>query len=143
MTCGLSAIPCAAGSRECDIRVYLVRGQSGVLHDHGTGGRRSDCNILMWSWRMAGETSFLRNGSDSRMDVTTRLVKAAPALLLALVGTSLPVQAQMESWMPEIWRQQPYTWHLASSEEKTGANADSLPVNPGQTLTVLDTDGPG
>jgi hypothetical protein len=70
-------------------------------------------------------------------------VKAAPALVLALVGTTLPAHAQLESWMPDISRQQTYTWHLASSEEKTGGNVDSLSVNPGQSLTILDTDGPG
>ena len=45
--------------------------------------------------------------------------------------------------MPDIKRQQDYSWHLSSSFEKTGGNADSLALNPGQTLTVLDTDGPG
>ncbi|MGC2636627.1 MAG: glycoside hydrolase family 172 protein [Acidobacteriaceae bacterium] len=45
--------------------------------------------------------------------------------------------------MPDLTQQQTYTWHLASSEEKTGGNADSLPINPGQTLTILDADGPG
>jgi Protein of unknown function (DUF2961) len=77
------------------------------------------------------------------MHVTSRCWKSAPALLLALAGTTFPAHAQVESWMPDISRQQTYTWHLASSEEKTGGNVDSLAVNPGQTLTILDTDGPG
>jgi hypothetical protein len=73
----------------------------------------------------------------------SRWMKPAPAVLLALAGAALPLQSQTETWMPDLSRQQTYTWHLVSSEEKTGGNADSLPVNPGQTLTVLDTDGPG
>ena len=77
------------------------------------------------------------------MHLTPRFAQSAPAVVLALVGISLQAHAQMESWMPDISRQQNYTWHLASSEEKTGGNVDSLPVNPGQTLTILDTDGPG
>lgn len=75
--------------------------------------------------------------------MTNRIAKSAPAVVLALVASALPAHAQLQSWMPDLTRQQTYTWHLSSSEEKTGGNADSLPVNPGQTLTVLDTDGPG
>jgi hypothetical protein len=77
------------------------------------------------------------------MHATSRLVKSASALLLALVATAPQAHGQLDSWMPDLTRQQTYTWHLSSSYEKTGGNADSLPVNPGQTLTVLDTDGPG
>ena len=33
--------------------------------------------------------------------------------------------------------------HRASSADPTGANADYRKVDPGVTLTLLDTDGPG
>ncbi|HEY6764859.1 MAG TPA: DUF2961 domain-containing protein [Candidatus Sulfotelmatobacter sp.] len=45
--------------------------------------------------------------------------------------------------MPDPTRQQTYTLHRSSSRESTGANADARTVTPGQTLTVLDVDGPG
>jgi hypothetical protein len=45
--------------------------------------------------------------------------------------------------MPDITQQQTYTMHRSSSFESTGANADARTVTPGQTLTILDTSGPG
>ena len=45
--------------------------------------------------------------------------------------------------MPDPTRQQTYTLRRSSSREETGANADARTVTPGQTLTVLDVDGPG
>ena len=62
---------------------------------------------------------------------------AAYAQAPAATGT------QASAWMPDPTRQQTYTLHRSSSREKTGANADARTVTPGQTLTVLDTDGPG
>ena len=70
-------------------------------------------------------------------------MKKAVAVVLGALGAVCLAQAQQGSWMPDITRQQDYSWHLSSSFEKTGGNADSLALNPGQTLTVLDTDGPG
>ncbi len=51
--------------------------------------------------------------------------------------------AVASGWMPDPTRQQTYTLHRSSSREETGANADARTVTPGQTLTVLDVDGPG
>ncbi len=45
--------------------------------------------------------------------------------------------------MPDITQQQTYTWHLASSADPTGANTDWRTLAPGETLVLLDTDGPG
>lgn len=77
------------------------------------------------------------------MDVkAARMLRFTPGVLLmmlcALVGL-----AQSPSWQPDLTRQQDYTPHRASSADPTGANHDSRTVAPGQTLTVLDTDGPG
>lgn len=52
-------------------------------------------------------------------------------------------QGQMASWMPDITQQQTYTMHRSSSSDPTGANADYRAVGPGETLTILDADGPG
>ena len=51
--------------------------------------------------------------------------------------------AQIPAWMPDPTVQQTYTLHRSSSRESTGANADYRTVTPGQTLTILDVDGPG
>lgn len=56
---------------------------------------------------------------------------------------SMQANAQSAAQWPDITQAQDYTWHLASSQETTGANVDCRSITPGQTLTVLDTDGPG
>lgn len=56
---------------------------------------------------------------------------------------TIGASGQEAAWMPDLTQQQTYTWHHASSAEPTGGNNDSLTVTPGQTMTVLDTDGPG
>jgi hypothetical protein len=63
--------------------------------------------------------------------------------LLFLLAVAAVAQAQFPSWMPDPTRQQTYTLHRSSSAEETGANADARTVTPGQTLTILDVDGPG
>jgi hypothetical protein len=64
--------------------------------------------------------------------------------LLAILSCSLSrAHAQIPSWMPDPTQQQTYTLHRASSQELTGGNADYRTVTPGQTLTLLDVDGPG
>ena len=60
-------------------------------------------------------------------------------LLLGWVGA---LAAQVPA-MPDPTVQQTYVLHRSSSREATGANADARTVTPGQTLTVLDVDGPG
>jgi hypothetical protein len=62
--------------------------------------------------------------------------------LCGLFGGSMAF-AQIPSWMPDPTQQQTYILHRSSSEELTGANADYRTVTPGQTLSVLDVDGPG
>ena len=66
-------------------------------------------------------------------------------LLLVYLAASLPLIAlgQSAPWQPNLTRQQTYTAHRASSADPTGANADRRKVLPGETLTLLDTNGPG
>ena len=59
-----------------------------------------------------------------------------------LMGTTL-VYGQSPSWMPDMTQQQTYTLHRSSCMQSTGGNADYRTVTPGQTLTLLDVDGPG
>ena len=61
--------------------------------------------------------------------------------LLVLAATA--ASAQVPGWMADPTKQQTYTLHRSSSREQTGANADARVITPGQTLTVLDADGPG
>jgi hypothetical protein len=62
-------------------------------------------------------------------------------ILAAVVG---PVSyAQIPAWMPDPTQQQTYTLHRSSSRESTGGNADYRTVTPGDTVTLLDVDGPG
>ncbi|SNT34720.1 Protein of unknown function [Granulicella rosea] len=64
-------------------------------------------------------------------------------LLLPVVGLSCVLHAQTENSMPDITQQQTYKLMRASSKEATGGNADYRKVTPGETLTILDADGPG
>jgi hypothetical protein len=63
--------------------------------------------------------------------------------LSILLSLALPGQAQSPSWQPDLTQQQTYAVHRASSADPTGANHDFRSVAPGDTFTVLDTDGPG
>ena len=64
---------------------------------------------------------------------------------LVFLATSLSLLArdQNAGWQPDLTRLQTYTSHRASSSDPTGANADARRVEPGASLTLLDTDGPG
>lgn len=64
-------------------------------------------------------------------------------LLVLVFGAVLVSRGQSPGWQPDVTQEQSYVLHRASSSDPTGANADARPIAPGQTLTVLDTDGPG
>jgi hypothetical protein len=67
------------------------------------------------------------------------------ALLCTLLFSLFPLlaTAQDNTGFPDPTVQQTYVIHRSSSRESTGANADYRTVTPGQTLTILDVDGPG
>jgi len=69
-------------------------------------------------------------------------VKALVFMLSLSVFPSL-MAAQDMAGFPDPTMQQSYVLHRSSSRESTGANADYRTVTPGQTLTILDVDGPG
>ena len=64
-------------------------------------------------------------------------------LVFLATSISLVAQDQNGGWQPDLTRLQTYTSHRASSSDPTGANADARRVEPGASLTLLDTDGPG
>lgn len=65
------------------------------------------------------------------------------ASMSLLLAASVAAFGQTPGWQPDLTQQQTYTPHRASSTDPTGANADARRVEPGQTYTVLDVDGPG
>src|SRR5579864_1172514 len=69
-------------------------------------------------------------------------MKLILSLLLA-AGPAVQTGAQTSAWALDPTQQQTYTWHQASSSESTAGNYDFRTVNPGETVTVLDADGPG
>jgi len=70
-------------------------------------------------------------------------MKALTTLLLlsAAMLSTTPLFGQGS--LPDITQQQTYTLHHVSSGEPTGGNVDALTITPGQTITLLDADGPG
>jgi hypothetical protein len=66
------------------------------------------------------------------------------SLLVALSGlpSTVLAQARPESRI-DLTRPQDYVLKRASSFDRSGGNADYRQIAPGQTLTVLDVDGPG
>lgn len=62
-------------------------------------------------------------------------------LCLAVFPFATAAAQSVTQW-PDPTQQQNYTWHLVSSAETTGGNADFRTLTPGQTLTVFDLDGP-
>lgn len=63
--------------------------------------------------------------------------------IVCLASASLTAAAQSATQWPDPSQQQNYTWHLVSSADPTGGNADARSVAPGETFTVFDADGPG
>jgi len=68
----------------------------------------------------------------------SRLKTLLSAITILLAGNVTRAQS-----LPDITRQQTYTQHRASSYARNGANIDSLSIVPGQTVILLDADGPG
>jgi hypothetical protein len=71
------------------------------------------------------------------------IVRRFLGLVFLATSVSLGAQDQSAGWQPDLTRLQTYTSHRASSADPTGANADARRVEPGASLTLLDTDGPG
>lgn len=67
----------------------------------------------------------------------------AIGLAAVMVVGGATAGAQVMGWRPNMTRQQHYVAHRSSSADPTGGNHDFRSVAPGQTMTVLDTDGPG
>ena len=65
-------------------------------------------------------------------------------VLLACCFLTLPLFSQDPStWLSTLAQAKDYVQHRASSYDRTGANADFRSIAPGETLRLLDEDGPG
>ena len=63
---------------------------------------------------------------------------------LVLVLTTAPLWSQTtDGWLASLPQAKDYVQHRSSSYDRSGANADARPVAPGETLTLLDENGPG
>src|SRR5580704_3886818 len=63
---------------------------------------------------------------------------------LLFLFLTLPLLAQdRDSQLSSLPQARDYIQHRASSYDRTGGNADYRPIAPGETLTLLDADGPG
>jgi hypothetical protein len=91
---------------------------------------------------MRGRKSFASGGSIGTDFPEAFWMRSIVFLFLAALVAPLGY-GQIPAWMPDPTQQQTYTLHRSSSRESTGGNADYRTVTPGQTLTLMDVDGPG
>ena len=79
------------------------------------------------------------NGKRQPMRPTKKLV-----ILLAICLLTLPLLCQdPANWLSSLPQAKDYVQHRSSSYDRGGANADARPITPGETLTLLDENGPG
>jgi hypothetical protein len=65
-------------------------------------------------------------------------------VLLFVYFVTLPLSSQnSEAWLSSLPESKDYVQHRSSSYDRSGGNADARPVAPGETLTLLDENGPG
>src|SRR6478735_4589763 len=65
-------------------------------------------------------------------------------LLLAFTSLASPLIAQSpRDYRVDLTQPQDYVLKRASSYDRSGGNADYRTIAPGDTLTVMDADGPG
>ena len=64
--------------------------------------------------------------------------------LIDLLAFVAPAAGQsLSGWLGDLTIPHNYVLKRVSSYDRTGGNADSRRVNPGQTYTVFDESGPG
>jgi hypothetical protein len=71
------------------------------------------------------------------------LLMGAFLLLLTLATVASPfASAQTQDWLSNLSERRNYTQQRSSSFDRSGGNADFRAIPPGETLTLLDEDGP-
>ena len=64
-------------------------------------------------------------------------------ILAAMLAAPVGFGQSLSDWLGDLPRAKDYTLKRVSSYDRTGANDDARPIEPGQTLTLLDEPGPG
>jgi Protein of unknown function (DUF2961) len=73
-----------------------------------------------------------------------RVISIGLVVLLVALAASQPAYSQWQgNWKVDITQPQDYSLKRISSFDRTGGNDDYRQIAPGQTLTVMDVDGPG
>jgi hypothetical protein len=63
-------------------------------------------------------------------------------IVLCLFSRPL-VSQNLEAWLSSLPEMKDYVQHRSSSYDRSGGNADARSIAPGETLTLLDENGPG
>ena len=86
-------------------------------------------------------------GSATRRTVLSGMVSAGALLGIGAGGTKPASAAEGPAGVPEnllrLSRLRSYKARRSSSWDRSGGNADSVPVEPGKTATILDVQGAG
>ena len=83
---------------------------------------------------------------DNRIGRRSLLAPAAAlglGSLSTIRGAEPPTPAGLPSGLLDLARLRDYQNRRSSSYDRSGGNADSIPIEPGATATLLDTVGPG
>jgi hypothetical protein len=79
-----------------------------------------------------------------RMTTQEGLASMKKLALFAFCFFSFAALAQdASSWLAALPQAKDYVQHRSSSYDRSGGNADARPIAPGETLTLLDENGPG
>jgi hypothetical protein len=82
--------------------------------------------------------------SPSILKLEALMTKRAFLLAVTVLALGLPILAQdPANWLETLPQAKDYVQKRASSYDRSGGNADARPLAPGETLTLLDADGPG
>jgi hypothetical protein len=72
------------------------------------------------------------------------MMKIKVLVLLAICFVTLPLAAQDPGgWLSKLPEAKDYVQHRVSSYDRSGGNGDARTIGAGETLTLLDADGPG
>ena len=70
-------------------------------------------------------------------------MKHSVAVVVFLCFTTIVLAQDSATWLSSLPQAKDYVQHRSSSYDRTGGNADARSIAPGETLTLLDENGPG
>jgi len=69
--------------------------------------------------------------------------RTAPFLLVFVMNACVAIAQEPQQWLADLAKPHDYVLKRSSSYDRSGGNDDYRPLDPGQTLTLLDERGPG